>query len=244
MSKLPNAPLLEVVFELRWPVVTEKDFNKFNYLYGDLYSAFKEKYPVREPLPLSQTPEIPRNFLINNPLHRYRSKDNYPLIQVGPGLLTLNTIDEKYFWEDYSKDSKELIESFFNIYEKNPTDKFTPSLLYYDFFVLDMENVNVLEFVNNSLNLNINQGFLKTNENPKNFVLNLSYPVKLGDLIISFNIGKNNKNEDGLVLQTRLNGTKFDPNPNDIVNWLDEAHDFCSNSFKELTKGSLYESFK
>jgi len=88
MSKLPKAPLLEVIFELRWQIKQKSDLTKYQYLIGDLYSAIKKTYPVRESL---APPEVPTDILINNPVHRFRKdKNQYPLVQIGPGLLTLN----------------------------------------------------------------------------------------------------------------------------------------------------------
>jgi len=99
MSKLPNAPLIEVIFELRWEIKQKSDLTKYQYLIGDLYSSIKGDFPIRESL---APPEIPTEILINNPAHRFRSdKNQYPLVQVGPGLLTLNTTDENYFWNDF-----------------------------------------------------------------------------------------------------------------------------------------------
>ncbi|HPH00719.1 MAG TPA: TIGR04255 family protein, partial [Tenuifilaceae bacterium] len=89
MSKLPKAPLVEVVFELRWQIINKVDLSKIPYLYGDIYSQLKNKYPFRESI---VPPEIPIDILINQPVHRFRTAPNdYPLFQVGTGIITLNT---------------------------------------------------------------------------------------------------------------------------------------------------------
>ncbi len=80
MSKLPNAPLIEVIYELRWDVKDEQDLGKFQYLHGDLYAAKKIEYPLREIL---ISVDVPVGLLINNPVYRFRSKENYPLFQLG-----------------------------------------------------------------------------------------------------------------------------------------------------------------
>lgn len=89
MSKLPKAPLVEVVFELRWEIAEKADLMQVEYLYGDIYAELKDKYPHRERiLPI----EIPVDLTVNKPVFRYRAnKNSYPLIQLGPGLITLNT---------------------------------------------------------------------------------------------------------------------------------------------------------
>jgi uncharacterized protein (TIGR04255 family) len=48
MSKLPNAPLIEVVIELRWQITQKNELTEIQYLYGDLYNELKDKFPHRE----------------------------------------------------------------------------------------------------------------------------------------------------------------------------------------------------
>jgi len=44
MSKLPNAPLIEVIFEPRWKVTDKEKLSKCQYLHGDLLSSIKDVY--------------------------------------------------------------------------------------------------------------------------------------------------------------------------------------------------------
>ena len=79
--------------------MNKSDLSKVQYLYGDLYSELKQKYPHRESIVPT---EIPLDILINQPVHRFRSAPNdYPLFQVGPGIITLNTTDSKYYWNTF-----------------------------------------------------------------------------------------------------------------------------------------------
>ncbi len=117
MSKLPKAPLVEVVIELRWQITNKDELAGIQYLYGDIYNELKGKYPYRESiLPV----EFPMEMTINQPVHRFRTeKGGYPLVQAGPGILTLNTINSIYFWDTLYNDAGELIEKFFNVYTLN-----------------------------------------------------------------------------------------------------------------------------
>ncbi len=72
--------------------------------------------------------------------------------------------------------------------------------------------------------------------------MGFAYSIKLGNLRINFQKGKNN-NIDGILLQTRINGQPLTPNQENIKNWFSEAHTLSSNLFKQLTEGELYESF-
>ena len=241
MSKLPKAPLLEVIYELRWDIKSEEDLVKFQYLHGDIYAAQKLNYPSRELL----TPaNLPMALMINNPVYRFKSNDGYPLFQLGPGILSLNTTDSTYFWDDYYENCKSLTASFFNVYQLSNDEKFRPNLIYLDFYKFDYLNNDVITFINENLNILLNQNFYKSTNNSATINLGFNYITELGKLDISLNTGLNGNNETGLVIRTQLNGPVVAPNTDEIMSWIDKAHTFCSNLFKEMTKGQLYETFK
>ena len=88
MSKLPKAPLVEVVAELRWEIISKEELAGVQYLYGDLYNELKQKYPFRESIiPI----EVPIEMTINRPVHRFRAeKEDIPFFKSDPLLrLTL-----------------------------------------------------------------------------------------------------------------------------------------------------------
>jgi uncharacterized protein (TIGR04255 family) len=242
MSKLLNAPLLEVIFELRWKITNKSDLGRCQYLHGDMYSKLIEKYPIREPL----TPvEFPSELFINNPAHRFRTrKGGYPLFQIGPGVITLNTIDENYSWPEYFKLIEELINTFFEVYHAVEFEKFTPILRFIDFFKINSEVTNLIDFIRESLNTNIEQRFFEALHAPSIVTLNLSYPTDLGLFTFNLNNGVNQKTEKGLVVQTGVNGMEFEPNSQELLKWINNSHEFCSEIFKKMTAGELYKSFK
>jgi len=209
MSKLPKAPLVEVVIELRWEITSKEEL---------------------------------AGVQINQPVHRFRAeKGGYPLLQVGPGIITLNTIDAKYYWDTFFEDAKELIRTFFNIHPiKNAI---APAILYIDFFPFDFYKYDVHEFINQKFNITFGQSFFETEKLPADFNMGFAYHIDLGELRINLQKGKNHGTE-GILLQTRINGKPVKPDTEFINNWLKEAHELLSNLFKQLTDGELYESFK
>lgn len=242
MSKLPNAPLEEAIFEIRWKVADKHELTKCQYIHGDLFARVKNSYPYREAL---VAPEMPIELCIGNPTHRFRFAPNeYPLLQIGPGLITINTIDEKYIWEDFEGIVLKAISDFFEIYEFSEGGKITLSLQYFDFFKFDFENQDVLLFLNQSLNFKVEQNFLNKSFNPVNFNLGLYYPIADGITSVQLNRGQNLKGEDGIILQTSITSNELIPNFSYAKKWLETAHNFCSSTFKEITKGPFYETFK
>jgi uncharacterized protein (TIGR04255 family) len=241
MSKLPNAPLIEVIFELRWQIKDKEDIQIYQYLIGDLYSSIKDKFSFREPLfPGGFPPE----FSINNPAHRFRTEKNgYPLVQIGPGVLTLNTTDDSYYWEEFYKWSKDLLTNFLNIFPKHK-QLFKSNLLYIDFFPFNFIDNDALEFVNKNFDISISQGFLKKPGNPYHIDVGYYYETKVGNLSVTLKKGKSTDHKDGILMQSSIQNQNELSELQAILDWLEGAHEFSSQLFKDITKGSLYKSFK
>jgi uncharacterized protein (TIGR04255 family) len=243
MSKLPNAPLLEVIFEIKWDITSKTDIVDFQYLHGDLYSNLKSKYSHRENL---LPPEVPLDIVKGNPVFRFREKQgSYPLVQIGPGLISLNTIDEKYFWNQFRDESNEVLRVLNEIYPKYSELNLSPALTYLDFFEYDKNKETPLEFINSNFQLSLKDNFMSKTDSTMNDV-NFTFNYEVDEKIVSLNLrnGKINNDKEGLVLQTKVFGKKRKYNTEKLQEWLDSAHDLSSNMFKSLTNGKLYESFK
>lgn len=240
MSKLKKAPLIEVIFELRWAITNSDDLARSQYLYGDLYNELKSIYPFRESIVPA---EVPIDLLINKPVHRFRnSKDEYPLCQIGPGLITHNTIDKKYYWETFSKNIIELVDAFINVFPEKDK-QITTSLLYIDLIPFDFSKDNVNNFLNENFNIDFKQSFLDGNYQPYELNFGFYYKTKFGNLELTFRRGSKNINEEGILIQTRLNAFNLTLDKNKISVWLNNAHNSCSTVFKKLVSTKLYNSF-
>jgi uncharacterized protein (TIGR04255 family) len=239
MSNLPNAPLIEVIFEIRWVLSNNDDLTKCQYLYGDLYALIKKDYPYREASNNSNSP-FPINLAVP---YRFRIAINeYPLVQVGPGLLTLNTIDSSYDWKTFESQIISLSEAFLESYSFRSEQRITISLQYFDLFKFNFENDNIIDFVSKNLNINIQHNFVQQ-VNPNNFNFGLNYKTDLGTLNILLNKGKANNNSEGLVMQTGLYQEDVIPEISSIKEWVKKSHNYNSRLFKNITKGNLYNSF-
>lgn len=243
MSKLTNAPLVEVIFEIKWDILNRTDVVDFQYLHGDLYSRIKEKYSFRESL---VPPEVPFDVMKGIPVFRFRPQRNsHPLVQIGPGLLTYNALDSQYYWEEFREESNRLIGILDDIYPKYNDLNVSPMLTYIDFFEFNGKNVNSLDFINSSFHLNISQSFVDSSDATfTDMNAQLNYKVKNGSLSLNLSDGKINNEKNGVVLQTKVIGDKMQYSKSDLSLWIDSAHELSSKVFKSLTKGDLFESFK
>jgi uncharacterized protein (TIGR04255 family) len=242
MTKLPNAPLVEVIVELRWNI-TKEDLVNVQYLFGDIYTELKQDFPHRETI----TPvEIPIELLLNQPMYRFsRDKNQYPLYQVGPGIVTINTIAELYEWPEFAKQVNVITEKLFQLYPFKKGQKLNPSILYLDFFAFDFEHSNVIDFINKMFNVTYKQNFLHVSSYPSEINFGFGYAVEnLGEVKVSFQKAKNPLEQDGILVQTRLIGKNLTAGLADTSQWLDRAHALCSDLFKKMTAGPLFDSFK
>lgn len=243
MSKLPNAPLLEVIFEIKWDIVNKSDMVDFQYLHGDLYSNLKDKFPYRESL---VPPEVPYDALRGLPIFRYRKdKDCYPLVQIGPGVITINTTDDTYYWDNFRDEINQIVKIFSSIYSKYENLQLSPILTYLDFLEYDKKKITPIEYINSNLQLEVKEHFLNINNaslNDVNFTFN--YSIKEDTVSLNLRDGEINKNKNGIIMQNKIIGKKSLYTVGDLAKWLNEAHELSSDFFKSMTKGNLYKSFK
>lgn len=240
MSKLEGAPLQEVITEIRWSIETDDDRNAYQFLIGDLYAEVKRQFPFREVL-------IPNGFPIEmfggRPALRFRvAKDGYPLIQIGPGLLTINTIGDEYDWDTHSKDIELVLTNFFTV-SKFENKRLNVTLAYIDFLTFDFEEHNVIEYLSNNLNTQVQFNFIDSKEMPKLFNLTIGYAEEVGTVNINVARGKNPLGEDGIAIQTNVIMEALAFEQGEIQKRLDAAHTWCSELFKKMTDGELYNSF-
>lgn len=116
-----NAPLIEVIAEVHWqlkPVSSAPDA-QIDPLYDLFREAFVEdsgKDGLTEHERLVP-PEIPVEFVANQPHLRLRSKPQaWPLVQIGPGVMTVNIVPPYNGWKEFSAFLGRQIKRLFSTY--------------------------------------------------------------------------------------------------------------------------------
>lgn len=245
MSKLSKAPLVEVIVELRWKSDSPEELNKFQFLHGDMYSRLKDEFPVRENLIpiLPNNIEVPTSAFINNAIYRFRkSQGGYPLYQLGPGLLSVNTVDNIYDWTNYIQKTKLVADAFLESYQFNKGEYFTPSLKFLDFFEFDFENANIFHYLKDKFHLNIVNEADNSNL-PVSVLFNVVYKKDIG--LLSMNIrNAGYEGKQGFSVETSLTTSIQYEKKYLLEKWLNESQEVLSQYFKDMTKGEMYNSFK
>jgi uncharacterized protein (TIGR04255 family) len=115
---LKNKPLVEAILEIKWRLVPAVKVSgpaqmavpaldpHYRLLLGRLYDRFQKDYPVHEQLPTANLPDEMVGQVVQ---HRFRvAKDDWPLVQVGPGVFTVNDTRD-YTWTDFQRRAREAV---------------------------------------------------------------------------------------------------------------------------------------
>jgi uncharacterized protein (TIGR04255 family) len=248
---LSNKPLVEAIFELRWgldgpPGIAVDPY--YQMLIGQLYSAVKNDYSFWERLP---TAEVPESLAPYTPHHRFRvATDQWPLVQIGPGILTVNDT-ESYVWDAFYPRCSAVIDTLFSIYpDANERLRiFEVTLRYIDADeVLSGSALEFLEGLKVSVNLpeTLFAGGRINNTN-LGVGISLTYPANQpkGVFQISFNQGRKN-DQDAMIWETKIlsRGSDAPKQPKAIKDWLKEAHETTHDWFFRQIDGDLLEKYR
>jgi len=252
---LKNKPLVEAIFELRWNLQETGPGLRvdphYKLLIGRLYDKIRDEYPFHEQLPVAAIPDEIAGYVVQ---HRFRKeKDVWPLIQIGPGILTVNDT-EGYVWEDFEKRILQAVDVLFEVYPKPKKDLKIDRLLlrYIDAVSFDFENDDIFTFLRDQVKTEINfhQRLFedaRVQKLPLGLDLRWSF-VSIeprGAIHLRFVRGKR-KDSDALVWETMVESvSECVPNlKNEIADWVKKAHDLTDDWFFKLIEGELLRRFE
>lgn len=185
---LQNKPLVEAIFELRWelrdsvpPVPGIKVDPHYKILVGGLFDRLRARYPFHEELPSASIPNEIAGYIVQD---RFRRGENqWPLIQSGPGILTLNSTSD-YTWSNFLDQIKQIIDKFIEVYPDPKTLRLQNLVLrYINAMEFNFETDDIFIFLKEKMKLDINlhQDLFENTgvENkPVTFDLSFTFPAK------------------------------------------------------------------
>ena len=246
---LLNKPLIEAIFELRWQIPSEEGDPHYTLFIGRLYDRVQPEFPVHEPLLTSMIPLPAAENIIQ---HRFRvEKNGWPLIQVGPGIVTINDT-EGYIWQDFGQRARLLVKAIFESYPKPEELRIANLLLrYLDAFEFDHADEDMLKYLSDKLKstvsfpLQLFEG-VPVSKQPKGLTLVAAFPVEepRGTITIRFSSGKH-ADKPSLIMETavRSEATDLPRMPEGFEEWIETAHELTDNWFFKLIEGELYRRF-
>jgi len=251
---LSHKPLVEAIFQLRWKLEggdgePPRD-RHYRLLVGSLYDKLAEHYPYHEELP---TASVPDELVPYFPQHRFRTADgDWPLVQVGPGILSLNETDG-YMWAGFEGRALSMVEA---LYASHPDGKELQTegltLRYIDAVSLDTPEQDPLDFLRRYLKTDVGLEpslFEGTGVVPRPAQLDLRFSFSTGEpagfMHIRFSLGHAER-EGSVLWETAVESSAENAprDPSDIGTWLRAAHGLTHDWFFKLIKGELRERFQ
>jgi uncharacterized protein (TIGR04255 family) len=248
-----SAPLTEALLEVKWalekPAPGVEIDPHYKILLGRLFERMQSRYPEHEPLPTST---IPDHIVAHAIQHRLRrAKGEWPLIQVGPGILTFNET-EKYVWEDFKNNAQEVFATLFEAHPKPAALKLTKLSHCYIYAIeFDYARANILSFLAQQFKTGISffpalfeDGVVSST--PVRVDCHAAFPSQnpKGDMVIRFATGYKN-NIPVLIWQLILETLQEDlPElPQEFPTWLTAAHQRIEDWFFKSFAGDLERRF-
>lgn len=250
---LQKPPLVEALLEVKWKLQSaqpgvEPDPH-YKFLLGRLFERLQNQYPEHEPLPASMFPEP---LLVGTIQHRFRSaKGEWPLVQVGPGILTINET-EKYSWSDFQMNAQNVFSKLFEAHPKSAELKITSLVLrYINAIEFDYAEKNIIKFLTEQLRTSISfpsnlfqVGSVTSNPSSLDCQTTFSSQNPAGVVIIRLATGHKNK-VPALIWEIIFQTLQDDlPElPGSFAAWMTSAHQIIEDFFFKLISEELERRF-
>ena len=251
-GKLSKKPLAEAIFELRWELSNRGPgiFVDPNYklVLGSFFEKIKDKYGYPEGLPSSSMPEEFAAYVVQQ---RFRKdKDGWPLVQLGPGILTYNQTGA-YDWNEFKAEIETIVGIFAKSYPNSEAALKIKDLKirYINAFEFNHSTKNILSFLKDRMKTKIELPksiFEKTkiSESPNNynFFVTFESSKPAGEIMMRFAKGTS-EGKEALIWELGFATTEEKTSLEEINEWLVQAHDSIDVWFFGITEGKLFESF-
>jgi uncharacterized protein (TIGR04255 family) len=261
-ENLKNKPLVEAILEIRWdlvqPIKVEGPAQMvlpavdphYRLLLGRLFDRFQKEYPFHEQLPTATLPDEVLGHVVQ---HRFRSaKDEWPLVQVGPGVFTVNDT-QRYTWSDFQQRSKDAV---VRLYDAHPAvaEFHVQSLMlrYIDAVEYNYKDENAFAFLSDKLKVGLSLPetlFQETGveSRPHSFTWQATFrcPKPAGKINVGFATGQREE-KPAILWETTVQSMGGDlPNmPDGFPAWIDAAHEITADWFFKLIEGELERRFQ
>ncbi|MBL4702413.1 TIGR04255 family protein [bacterium AH-315-I18] len=251
--KLENKPLVEAIFEIRWKLKTKGQFQLDTHfqlllarISNELLESDYSKYMELE------TAQIPSGIIGQVVQHQFQNdSDKWPLIQIGPGILTINDT-KKYHWEDFCK---RVVVAVDMLYKAHPNTKELEieslMLRYVDAVEYDPVNEDAYEFLADKLKVSIKLPEAlfedgRVNKKPEFYKSEQFFSSNKPHGVVRLGLATGLiKENPAIIWETGLRSTdKLPDMPGDFKEWLNQAHDLVNDWFFKMINGELEGKFK
>ncbi len=253
-EKLKNPPIVEALVEAKWELAEKKAAGHIDPHYQFLLGTFRDRidaeYPFHEALPASEVPDEMTGGVVK---HRFRvAKDAWPLVQIGPGVLTFNETEKYGLFDEFKPKAVRVIEALFDSHPKREDLKINSLMLrYIDAKEFDYSNNDVCEFLSNSMHVETKvPAFLQIPEKiqmpPVGYSVASSFRCDNPPGVASLRIDTGHKSNQRAIIWNQIlksSGEDVPDMPTDFDKWITDAHDVIYTWFTGIIEGDLREEF-
>jgi uncharacterized protein (TIGR04255 family) len=254
-QNLPNRPLVEAIFELRWELLGTPDEKivrdpGFEFLLGRFFEKVRGEYPERWNLPAAQAPIEQIPFVVR---HQFRTgSGTWPLLQIGPGILTVNETSG-YEWSSFRARVARALTALFDAYPEGPPP-LRPSqakLRYINSIPLETVQTPLVRFLREQLHtsLSIDPALFEDPdqaENPTGLSFSMTFPRPEQRILgtVAMSTGRQ-MGQPSLLwqLEARTVGDWTPVEREEIESWTGSAHEVLVRWFVTLARGDLMKAF-
>ncbi len=250
---LKNKPLVEAILEVKWqlqPVKPDGAIDPhFRLLVGRLYDRILGEYPYHEELPSAGIPDEITAHVVK---HRFRTaENNWPVVQVGPGILTLNDT-HKYTWDDFHARAERLVGTLFDAHPRSEELHISNLLLrYIDAVDLDYRSENALEFLREKLQVSVElpKDLFEdrdTDPRPHHLSWHSTFRCENPNGVVHMKISTGQRDKSPAILwETMVQsvGNHVPSMPGEFAGWIAGAHEVTNHWFFTLIEGDLERRF-
>ncbi len=248
-----NKPLVEAIFELRWAGTPQAPGihhdPHYRLLVGRLHERVCGSYPCHEQLPTAALPDELVGYMVQ---HRFRAgEDQWPLLQVGPGIMTLNDT-ANYTWEDFRTRAADAVGSLIEAHPQPDALRVVAlTLRYIDAVRLDYVADDVLAFLRQMMRVTVSLpptllADPTIGRAPEHLQLETRYRSGRppGSAALRFTTGQRD-GQPSLIWESVVQSTDADVPEitGGFADWLEAAHDLTDDWFFKLIEGDLERRF-
>ncbi|MEV4140301.1 TIGR04255 family protein [Dactylosporangium sp. NPDC049742] len=245
---LMENPLVEAILEIRWHLDGNAD-PAHPLFAGALASAARDLYPVQQRLPGAEIPDDLSPHMVK---FRLRAGENaWPLIQAGPGIATLNSVDD-YTWQSFKVRALDLWDSLMRAYApfNNETPPVVNNLILKYINARNLDGLTPQRYLADKLHTQVllPAGVVEheTDGEPTSVAIAVALPLKRANTTGTVRIQNGAKQDAPAALWELTADGKF-PTPVDragFEDWLEYSHGVLEAWFFSLIQGDLLTAFR